>query len=356
MCMISQEALDAPNVQFFDKFFQAVTDGNPHKPDDKNISNASVVPLSRPAEYGPFDRKTYRCPHPNADFILGGPCPHCIFGGCELLQHFRTPYMMRPALTVPAFEHERQINLIEDVHVDMPPEACTLADNRLHHLFDPTARASLLNIYDKYLASYMRYSDAKDRLGTPDDYVELSMYESAHNELDYLADTYYRSKLAYYGAILHEYIKAKDSLIGKADCVYDPYCFNESPNLSKAYELAQYRERLNKGEPVIFQDGRCLFEAYVMDQGYRPGPFPGLEFYTYSNEYVDSFRFSRWLEENLPEREQDQLPPVGYFGFFECSVGFADILKFYHTYFGVLGPETFRTLKDTMPKTWKHCL
>ena len=112
--------------------------------------------------------------------------------------------------------------------------------------------------------------------------------------------------------------------------------------LRDEYELSQYYMRKNLGEPVIYQDGRCWYDGYVVSQGYWPGPFPGLEFWRSEKGPLNPEQFSQWLADTESERKQSKLPPVGWKGTPVCGVYAMDILKYYCNIGGVCGPETFK--------------
>lgn len=382
MCKISQEALDArnrasansasfPGTTLQNPFASAETlvhrtASNPvilpppvpsdYVPDD--IPDTPVAPPSLPAEYNSqVDPWFPRCNHMRFNqSYTGKVCPNYEYGHCDLLEKKPlTPYRVNLSLETPTFENQCYANLIINVPIEIPPGIVALSKQRLDQFFAPDVRAKLLGLYDKYLASSLRFHDINDRywpVPTSEDDEDLLEYAQYTEFVEDLENDFEVNRNLYFNAITAEYLKVKNSLENIPDIIRDSH----DDCLDKAYEWAQYLERLSKGEPVVYQNGRCLFEYHVIHAGYRPGPFPGLEFYIRDNEYVDPTAFAEWLVEELPERTQSPFYPVGYFGFPACSIGLADILKFYHTNFGVFGPETFRILQDTMPRAWKHCL
>lgn len=119
--------------------------------------------------------------------------------------------------------------------------------------------------------------------------------------------------------------------------------------MAVAYEKWQYEARKRLGEPVIFHNGRCLFDGTLPEAGIFPGPFPGLDLYRYEKKLLDPDVFRRWLDESESMRKQSGLPPVAYIGQPLCALRFRDVLLYYSTQHSVIGSETYRLFVKKHP-------
>lgn len=112
--------------------------------------------------------------------------------------------------------------------------------------------------------------------------------------------------------------------------------------LVDAYEEWQFKKRRELGEPVVLQDKRLCFEKFVLEAGYRPGPFPGLDFYTRNCKLVDPKAFAKWLNSTKAQRKERQGEYVGIFGCPTCELRMADMLWFFGLRFDIHGSEGYR--------------
>lgn len=112
--------------------------------------------------------------------------------------------------------------------------------------------------------------------------------------------------------------------------------------LVDAYEEWQFKKRRELGEPVVLQDKRLCFEKFVLEAGYRPGPFPGLDFYTWNCKLVDPKAFAKWLNSTKAQRKERQGEYVGIFGCPTCELRMADMLWFFGQKFDIHGSEGYR--------------
>lgn len=113
--------------------------------------------------------------------------------------------------------------------------------------------------------------------------------------------------------------------------------------LVDAYEKWQYEQRKALGEPVLFRDGRLCFEAVIFENGLQPGPFPGLESYSWNGELVDPKELAQWLADTKVQRKEQRNEYVGFFGCKTCPVHAADMVWFFGTRYDIHGPESYRT-------------
>lgn len=129
--------------------------------------------------------------------------------------------------------------------------------------------------------------------------------------------------------------------------VYDRALQTRDPNriqteqaFRDAYERYQYEKRSSNGEPVVFRNGRCYFEGFVLGQGYLPGLYPGLE--RYNTQGLSYAEFIRWLEITKPARQKSKLPLVGFFENPVCGASLFDMFKFNAVRYKVFGAESWK--------------
>lgn len=375
MCKVSQEVQEARenaalngvyapyNTSFEDSTSYVDDDYDPYdlnlvdeRADDKKIITISVPPeLSK--HFNPSDSSN-ACPDECSEYnirVTGKICPNYDCGYCRL--QTISAYSMCGKPRQPYFEFVHSIRFVIPLKADIPASVKSLAEGGILKSIEPGWQAILLSDYDEYFAAKLRYDFAHDRyltvsqqMSSDDPYYEWYMkYAGSITDLDILKHNMKYAQHVYYGDLEFECEKLDGS-----NWAYDMEYTDDE--LAKGYEEAQYRERLKLGEPVVFEHGRCLFESYVINAGYRPGPFPGLQFYVHDNQYVDPTTFAEWLEHSLPERRmQTSMPPVSYCGFPACRRPLFDILRFYYKHYGVFGPKTFQLFKESMPDTWVHC-
>lgn len=208
--------------------------------------------------------------------------------------------------------------------------------------FPPQARFDILRLYDQFLAYFQEIHYTSKYIA----YIKMDTWE-LRNRID---------ELLYLGAARERVCKEMPDLF-KTMYEYANYYLPKgytpsAEELRDAYEVDQYQRRLEKGEPVIFENGRCMFDGYVVSQGYLPGPFPGLEFWTtgpswlglwedYEN-LVDPKQFTKWLEDTKSERERSKLPPVGYTGSPVCGICAMDVFNLMYSKNDAIGPETYK--------------
>lgn len=217
--------------------------------------------------------------------------------------------------------------LMPGIYMNLPAEF----DAKIANLIPPGARVYVLRLYDHFLSYEIKIMKAKrlakrngKRKSRTKGKGNLASLRTAQDTADRKMSTLF--KFAY-------------------EMTYYVLRGERAPTAEEfrdAYEVDQYQMRLEQGEPVIFENGRCMFDGYVVSQGYLPGPFPGMEFWTTEKGPVDPRQFAKWLEDTKPERERSKLPPVGYTGCPVCNIYAIDMLKFFADTLGVAGPETYK--------------
>ena len=175
----------------------------------------------------------------------------------------------------------------------------------------------LLKLLDRVYAARLHY----DRLwhnncissGSAEESLVLDRLNSAQNDFDRVLD--------YFHSIHKKYL-----YLYKGN--YDPNFREQQQNLILAYESDQYYERLLRGEPVLFHQGRLYFENFIFEHGYQPGVFPGLSYYKKDGEYVNPEEFSRWIEKMQNERIRLDKKRVGFWGGPVCAVNTSNIVRY----------------------------
>lgn len=114
--------------------------------------------------------------------------------------------------------------------------------------------------------------------------------------------------------------------------------FRRSPNANsfrvfdsgfeQTYEKLQFVDRWEAGEPVQLVDDhdggvRCGFHRTVFDNGFVPGPFPGLELYMKNGHFVTKKQVE-WL---MSVSKDSSNVYVGPYGYDKCPIYFMDILQ-----------------------------
>lgn len=216
---------------------------------------------------------------------------------------------------------QNRFRLMPYIHL-IPPEEY---DIKVANLIFTMGRLDLLRRYDRYMAKAMEVNFAEKKAPIlPKDKARLAMMKKAAE------------------AAAQDFIFMLHSVYELASLKTFGERAPSDEALRDAYEKEQYEMRRDLGEPVIFKDGRCWFDGYVVGQGYLPGPFPGLELWMSKDGLVDPEQFSQWLMDTESERKQSKLPPVGWMGTPVCGVYAIDGLKFYANTHHVLGRETYR--------------
>lgn len=118
--------------------------------------------------------------------------------------------------------------------------------------------------------------------------------------------------------------------MAEAEFQHKVRCNKNSDSFEQMYEKLQFIERWKLAEPVrLIKDDdyknavRCGFHQSIFDNGFKPGPFPGLEFYTKNGRFVTAEQIE-WLKSAAEGSSGVFLGPYGYD---KCPIRFMDILQ-----------------------------
>lgn len=271
----------------------------------------------------PYD-KNYddtRCHGCEVNKRFGCVCPYQNGNTCQLRVMLKQP---------PKVVLGTEYRLMPGVCIDLPKGYKA----KVAKLLCPEARCDILRLYDWHFALAVDISRVKslveqNALEQPEVQAYLASLNAKKDAID--------RELS--GFFDYTYQLAKRGAFG-------PNAPSDE-KLRDVYEVAQYRKRIEKGEPAVFENKRCLFDGFVISQGYLPGPLAGLEFWKIKDGPVDPRQFSKWLADTKNERERSKFPPVGYTGCPACSIYALDILKYFSHNYGVIGYETFGVMTQT---------
>lgn len=278
--------------------------------------------------------------------LTGHDCPYMQHGECQYLLELNK-------ISAPLTE---DAGLLFGYNASIRRGTETTPLEKMFHALPPQTQFDLMKAEDKFEGVSRHYhKEFPPNPAYPEIEYNLCDYPECAGLIYYFHDEIESRSNSFTDALCDAFCKIytdipRNSPFAGVDCRSEPLHYYNEEEVARQYEQFQYSERKALGEPVKFHNGRCMFDGYVL-QHYLPGPVPGLQYYTERDMYslldhntgdlVDHATFAKWLTDAAVERQQGNLPPVGFFGMPVCAVRAADIFKYNAFSRRIIGPRTY---------------